>query len=305
MKKIIIKSILIFLIFSNFTFAEDNFFSNWNIIQISKENRSLKLEAKHYKERVKSLDELILRTETENLQLENQVKNLESENKKLNNNLTEIKNKNNSEDFQIEVIKSFTKKYIDMFFSKLNNDEEFIILWLYYLISSLILFLIFLIYTLPLRLIRFIWRKITWYKECNPKLQKDFEHLLKKYHLLKGTQSDFVEKISDDLNYEISELKRLNNSLKNQNINLKDNNNYLKDKVTKDKEEIIFSFENNDNSSNTEKKSKNINIKSKKTQIKNTIKEKSFSFKEKTDLFSKKQENKFFLSKDKKWWLFN
>jgi len=280
MKKSLI--ILIFLIINLNNIYAENITKSWstNII-------NLKIENKHYKKRVKKLDELLLKNIIKYKKLEDQSKiNLKSLEKR-NNKISDLNKKINSKKFNEDLVKEYINKKAVNFFNKIKTEEWWITFLIFYIVSSLILYLFFVLYTLPLRFIRFIWRKMTWYKEPSEN-NKDFSELIKKYDLLKVENKKSISKINN-LKYDVIELKNINKTLfRNKNIQ----KTVITENKTKPKN-VIFDFEEDKNKINTE----NDIFKEKREIEKEITKKESFLYKGKTDFFwrSKIKNKKFSL----------
>ena len=221
---------------------------------------------------------------------------LNEENKKLKSELSVFKKDINSDDFKNNLIKNYFWEKMNELINLYNYDEWKFFLVIIYLFSSLFLYLFFIIYTIPLRIIRFIWRKISWYKEFN---SENYINLSKKYNFLKvEKQKNSSEK--RNLINQMSDLKFINKKLKTENFNFKNN-------IKKSKnDEVIKKIREN---KEKEKSVKNNSLSTEgfypqgaprsplKKEIiqKKKIEKKSFNIKEKTDLFWKK----------KGWWLFD
>ncbi|MDQ7008885.1 MAG: hypothetical protein Q9M94_01180 [Candidatus Gracilibacteria bacterium] len=278
MKKIILTLTIIFLTFSNYTFAEDDFSGSGKLDIRNKllENRNNILE-----ENNKELEEKYFKIleETKTLKdIKREKSNLENQNSKLKEDVRNLQNTVISKKETEIIVINYFKNILKDFSKQVKTEGGGLTFFILYILSAIFLYLFFIIYTLPLRFIRFIFRKITGYKECDPKLKDDHNNILK-YNKILIQEKGYLSQERDYLLSETSELMNLNKR--------------LNEEKNKKEDEIVFSFDDINTSKIEIEEIKSIEKKSNKgTNTENNI------LKEKTNIFGRKKNKKFSLGGD-------
>jgi len=255
MKKIIIIFSIIFMTFSQ-SYAEVTFSGTWNLV----ENKILELKNKKLEEKIFDLDNISSDLNRENSILKQKIETLTDERDKFNieksNLQKEIKNNLEKKLWVEDLLKEIYNQTIwDFQYSMTNqsDQEKFISYALIYLSISLFLFVFFYIFTIPLRILRWIWRFFSWYKPCSDeKTKTEFNKLIKRYK----NSVEQVKKLSDEnssLVYENWNLKNKNSKLKEKNYKL---NLEKQEKITSNVREKIKSNKLNKEKLNLEKDKK-------------------------------------------------
>ncbi len=208
MKKLLLTLLIIL-------FNINNLFANFSNSFSGNIENSYYKENKMLREQIKTRDERLHKMLEDKKNYYSKLNTIKSKNYELKQKLEKINIEINSRDFKKDIFQEIIKNKVNDYTELSNTDIWKFFLILIYLLTSLFLFIFFFIYTLPLRLVRAIWRKITWYEEnnCDSSIKNKFNSLFKKYKSLKEEKAELA--------HHISELEKINIRIKMQNSNYK------------------------------------------------------------------------------------